>query len=84
MSVCCFAERLPSQPHHDEQSDRATWSRAMLKFEGKGTAHTCDGVSRRDFLQAGTLGAMGYTLAQHAQAKEQGLLADGHDDRAPT
>ena len=54
----------------------------MLKFEGHGTAHTCDGVSRRDFLHAGTLGAMGYTLAQHAQAKEQGLLADGHDDRA--
>lgn len=54
----------------------------MLKFEGKGSAHTCDGVSRRDFLQAGTLGAVGYTMAQHAQAKEQGLLADGHDDRA--
>jgi hypothetical protein len=54
----------------------------MLKFEGKGSAHTCDGVSRRDFLQVGTLGAAGYTLAQHAQAKEQGLIAGGSDDRS--
>ena len=41
----------------------------MLQFEGQGSAHTCDGVSRRDFLQVGTLGAAGYSLAQHAQAK---------------
>ena len=54
----------------------------MLKFEGRGSAHTCDGVSRRDFLQVGTLGAAGYSLAQHAQAKEQGLVADGNDDRS--
>lgn len=54
----------------------------MLQFEGQGSSHTCDGVSRRDFLQAGTLGAAGYTLAQHAQAKEQGLIADGSDNRS--
>jgi len=37
----------------------------MLTFLGKGTAHTCDGVTRRDFLQAGTLGALGlYTLSE--------------------
>ena len=54
----------------------------MLQFEGKGSAHTCDGVNRRDFLQVGTLGAAGYSLAQHAQAKEQGLIADGNDNRS--
>ena len=54
----------------------------MLQFEGQGSAHTCDGVSRRDFLQVGTLGAAGYSLAQHAQAKEQGLIAGGNDNRS--
>jgi len=54
----------------------------MLQFEGQGSAHTCDGVNRRDFLQVGTLGAAGYTLAQHAQAKEQGLVSSGSDDRS--
>lgn len=54
----------------------------MLQFEGQGSSHTCDGVSRRDFLQVGTLGATGYSLAQHAQAKEQGLVADGNDHRS--
>ena len=54
----------------------------MLQFEGQGSAHTCDGVSRRDFLQVGSLGAAGYSLAQHAQAKEQGLIAEGNDNRS--
>ena len=54
----------------------------MLNFEGKGTAHTCNGVSRRDFLQVGSLGAVGLSMAQHAQAKEQGAIKQGHDDNA--
>ena len=54
----------------------------MLKLTGKGTAHTCDGVSRRDFLQVGTLGAAGVTLADHALAQEQGLIREGADDRS--
>ena len=54
----------------------------MLQFEGRGSAHTCDGVNRRDFLQVGSLGAAGYSLAQHAQAKEQGLVTGGGDDRS--
>ena len=54
----------------------------MLQFEGRGSAHTCDGVNRRDFLQVGSLGAAGYSLAQHAQAKEQGLVTGGSDDRS--
>ncbi len=46
----------------------------MLRFTGRGVAHTCDGVTRRDFLEAGSLGAIGLTLAdllaaEQAQAK---------------
>ena len=29
----------------------------MWQLQGRGIAHTCDGLSRRDFLQVGTLGA---------------------------
>jgi hypothetical protein len=54
----------------------------MLQLTGKGTAHTCDGISRRDFLQAGTLGAIGLSLADLVAAKAQGKVADGHDDRS--
>lgn len=34
----------------------------MLKFTGKGSITTCDGLTRRDFLQVGALGALGLTL----------------------
>ena len=34
----------------------------MLWFTGKGSAQTCDGMTRRDFLQAGALGAVGLSL----------------------
>ena len=41
----------------------------MLKVTGKGSITTCDGISRRDFLQVGVLGAgmMGAGIA-YAQA----------------
>lgn len=38
----------------------------MLNLTGDGTAHTCDGVTRRDFLQVGSLGAVGLTMADLA------------------
>jgi hypothetical protein len=58
----------------------------MLNLIGRGTAHTCDGISRRDFLQVGTLGAVGFALpdllaARQAQAAI-GKKDDKHDDRA--
>ncbi len=34
----------------------------MLNLFGKGSIRTCDGVTRRDFLQAGTLSAIGLSL----------------------
>ncbi len=53
----------------------------MLKLTGRGQAHTCDGISRRDFLQVGTLGAIGLSLPQLMAAKAQGALAKDHDER---
>ena len=54
----------------------------MLHVTGPGSGHTCDGITRRDFLQAGALGAVGLTLTDLLAAKSQGKIADGHDDRS--
>ena len=57
----------------------------MLNLTGRGTAHTCDGVTRRDFLQAGSLGAVGLTLADLAAMKARAAVAGkkpGKDERS--
>ena len=59
----------------------------MLNLIGRGTAHTCDGISRRDFLQVGTLGAVGFALpdllaARQIQAATPGKKDDKYDDRS--
>lgn len=54
----------------------------MLNLIGQGIAHTCDGLTRRDFLQVGTLGAVGLSLAEMEQARAAGEVKPGHDDRA--
>jgi hypothetical protein len=54
----------------------------MLRLVDRGTAHTCDGVTRRDFLQVGALGAIGLGLPHLLAAKEQGAAAKEHDDRS--
>jgi len=54
----------------------------MLKITDVGTAQTCDGVSRRDFLQVGALGAVGLTLPQLLAAEAQGAVKDPNDDRS--
>jgi hypothetical protein len=54
----------------------------MIKFTGEGIAHNCDGTTRRDFLHAGVLGAMGLGLSQLASLKAMGKVADGHDERS--
>ncbi len=56
--------------------------RNMLEITGNGSSHTCDGVSRRDFLQVGSLGAVGYSMAQHAQAEQQGLVSSDSNERS--
>src|SRR5215210_5818974 len=54
----------------------------MLTFTGRGSTQTCDGVTRRDFLQAGALGAIGLSLAQLMGLKAMGRVAEGHDDNS--
>ena len=54
----------------------------MLRLTGKGSAHTCDGVLRRDFLQAGALGAIGLTLPSYLAAKQRGAIKPEHDNKA--
>ena len=40
----------------------------MLRLSGRGSTHTCDGLSRRDFLQAGVLGAAAGVMGGRALA----------------
>ncbi len=50
----------------------------MLKLTGQGKATTCEGITRRDFLEVGALGAVGLSLPQlMAVEKNQ----HGKDDR---
>jgi uncharacterized protein (DUF1501 family) len=54
----------------------------MFKLTGPGSVTTCDGTTRRDFLQAGALGAIGLSLPQFLAAKEAGAIDKKHDDRS--
>jgi hypothetical protein len=54
----------------------------MLRLIDRGTAHTCDGVTRRDFLQVGALGAIGLSLPHLVAAEEAGAVKKEHDDRS--
>ncbi len=54
----------------------------MLKFSGEGQAKTCNGVTRRDFMQVGALGAIGLSLPEFLAAKERGAVDKRFDDRA--
>ena len=54
----------------------------MLELTGRGQAQTCDGLTRRDFLQVGTLGAIGLSLPQLMASKAQGAVAKDHDERS--
>ena len=53
----------------------------MLELSGDGKAHTCDGLSRRDFLHVGALGAVGLNLA-HLTAAQAAGATDGDQERA--
>ncbi|MGY8770764.1 MAG: DUF1501 domain-containing protein [Pirellulales bacterium] len=54
----------------------------MLNFTGRGKSTTCSGVTRRDFLQAGTLGAIGLSLPDIIAAKANGALRPGEEDKS--
>jgi len=53
----------------------------MLHISARGQAHTCDGISRRDFLQVGSLGAIGLSLTDLMAAKAQGAVDGSKDER---
>ena len=57
-------------------------STTMLSFIGKGSAHTCNGVVRRDFLQIGALGAIGLGLPQLLAAEDSGKVAANKSKRS--
>ena len=54
----------------------------MLHLTSRGQAHTCDGMTRRDFLQVGSLGAIGLSLPDLLAAQAQGAVAKEHDERS--
>jgi hypothetical protein len=55
----------------------------MLKISAEGAVRTCDSdLNRRDFLEVGSLGAVGLGLPQLLAAKAQGAVKDEHDERS--
>ena len=54
----------------------------MLRMTGKATAHTCDGLTRRDFLQVGALSSIGLTLPQLMALRAQGAVDADKDNRS--
>src|SRR5256886_15217616 len=54
----------------------------MLKVSGKGSITTCDGITRRDFLQVGMLGTIGFTLSNWAALKAVGAVKGGNDEKS--
>ena len=54
----------------------------MLNLTSKAIAHTCGGISRRDFLQVGTLGAAGITLPDLLAAEANQSSTESHDKRS--
>ncbi len=54
----------------------------MLHLTGDGSTQTCDGITRRDFLQVGALGAIGLALPQWNALKAQGGVKSDSDRRS--
>src|SRR5213596_417506 len=54
----------------------------MLNVTGKGSIATCDGLRRRDFLQVGTLGTLGFSLAQLARLEALGAADPKQSDKS--
>lgn len=54
----------------------------MLNLIGRGTAQTCNGATRRDFLQVGSLGMLGLGLPNYLAAKEAGKVDPAKDDHS--
>ena len=53
----------------------------MIRFTGDGKTTTCDGMTRRDFLHAGSLFGLGLTLPQLLALQAKGAVNKKRDDR---
>src|SRR5712692_9970173 len=51
----------------------------MLELHGPGKVHTCDGLTRRDFIQVGSLGAVGLGMAEWASLQAAGAVDNTKD-----
>ena len=54
----------------------------MLKVTGRGSITTCDGITRRDFLQVGSLGAIGLSMAKYAAMQTMGAVTKGNEEKS--
>ncbi len=54
----------------------------MLNLTSRASSHTCNGTTRRDFLQIGALGAIGLGLPQYLAAAEQHGVDPEKDKRS--
>jgi uncharacterized protein (DUF1501 family) len=54
----------------------------MIDVTGTGSITTCDGITRRDFLQVGTLGALGLTMSKFAALQALGATQSGDSEKA--
>ena len=54
----------------------------MLKVTGRGSITTCDGLTRRDFLQVGALGALGLGLPQAMGSTESRAAPSADNGRS--
>ena len=54
----------------------------MLKLTGRGSITTCDGVTRRDFLQVGALGAIGLSMVKYQALANAGAVDKSKDKRS--
>src|SRR5215470_6557624 len=54
----------------------------MLKVTGKASITTCDGITRRNFLQVGTLGALGLSLSKFAALQALGAVRENSSNQA--
>ena len=52
----------------------------MFRLEDEKTVGLCDGMRRRDFLHAGSLGMMGLGLTDFLALKARGAVAKDHSD----
>ena len=51
----------------------------MFRLDADKPAHFCDGVTRRDFLHAGSLGFLGLTMPQFFRLKAMGAVKAAKD-----